>query len=151
MALLQSLTDLIHASEQMSVYVLFILLQVPTVDSMEYSVVNSCNYRTIQILGQQYSGTFGTEVTISASVVGGSGSVVVTDNNITVTGLSYTGSHTVRVVATSAVCPGVDNSNTDVPVMFNIRSEWNIPPELFLYHTFNNLLSNGTESVDWIH
>ena len=44
MVLLQSLTDqsdLIHASEQMSVYVLFILLQVPTVDSMEYSVVNS--------------------------------------------------------------------------------------------------------------
>ncbi len=54
-------------------------------------------------------------------------------------------------MATSAVCPGVDNSNTDVSVMFNIRSEWNIPPELFLYHTFNNLLSNGTESVDWIH
>ena len=68
------------------------------------------------------SGTFGTEVTISASVVGGSGSVVVTDNSITVTGLSYTRSHTVRVVATSAVCPGV-LSNTDVPVMFNIRSE----------------------------
>ncbi len=72
-------------------------------------------------------GTFGTEVTISASVVGDTGSVVVTDNNIIVTGLSYTESHTVRVVATStsAVCPGVDNSNTTVTVMFNIRSEWN--------------------------
>ncbi len=71
------------------------------------------------------SGTFGTEVTISASVVGGSGTVIVTDNNIiTVTGLSYTESHTVRVVATSAVCPGVLNSSSvDVPVMFNIRSE----------------------------
>ncbi len=70
------------------------------------------------------SGTFGTEVTISASMVGGSGSVVVTDNSITVTELSYTGSHTARVVATSAVCPGVLNSSiTDVPVVFNIRSE----------------------------
>ncbi len=35
-------------------------------------------------------GTFGTEVTISASVVGDTGSVVVTDDNIIVTGLSYT-------------------------------------------------------------
>ncbi len=66
------------------------------------------------------SGTFGTEVTISASVVGGSGTVEVTDNNITVTRLSYTESHTVNVVATSAVCSGVLNSITVVPVMFNI-------------------------------
>ena len=49
----------------------------------------------------------------------------VTDNNITVTGLSYTESHTVSVVATSAVCPGVLNSITVVPVMFNIACEWN--------------------------
>ena len=56
-------------------------------------------------------------------MVGGSGSVVVTDNSINVTGLSYTGSHTVSVVATSAVCPGVDNRSVDVPVVFNIRSE----------------------------
>ncbi len=70
------------------------------------------------------SGTFGTEVAMSASVVGGSGSVVVTDNVIIVTGLSYTESHTVSVIATSAVCPGVLNSSvTVVPVMFNIRSE----------------------------
>ena len=64
------------------------------------------------------SGTFGTEVAISASVVGGSGSVVVTDNSITVTGLSYTGSYTVRVVATV-----LSSSSVYVPVMFNIRSE----------------------------
>ncbi len=71
------------------------------------------------------SGTFGTEVSFYGNNVAGSGSVVVTDNNITVTGLSYTEFHTVRVVATSAVCPGVLNSSiTDVPVMFNIRSEW---------------------------
>ncbi len=64
-------------------------------------------------------------------MVGDTGSVVVTDNNIIVAGLSYTESHTVGVVATSAVCPGVLNSSiTDVPVMFNIRSEWNIPPEV---------------------
>ncbi len=70
------------------------------------------------------SGTFRTGVTISAIVVGGSGSVVVTDNNIIVIGLSYTRSHTVSIVATSAVCPGVLNSSSvDVPVMFNIRSE----------------------------
>ena len=55
------------------------------------------------------SGRFGTKVAISAGVVGGSGTVEVTDNNITVTGLSYTESHTVSVVATSAVCPGVLN------------------------------------------
>ncbi len=60
----------------------------------------------------------------------GSGSVEVTDNSINVTGLSYTGSHTISVVATSAVCPGVLNSNiTYVTVMFNIRSEW----KLFLF------------------
>ncbi len=58
-------------------------------------------------------------------VVGDSGTVVVTDNNITVTELSYSESHTVKVVATSAVCPRVDNSVTDVPVVFNLRSEWN--------------------------
>ncbi len=57
---------------------------------------------------------------------GGSGSVKVTGNSINVTGLSYTESHIVSVVATSAVCPGVLNSSiTNVTVMFNIRSEWN--------------------------
>ena len=94
-------------------------LSTPTVDSMEYSVGDSTTGRFRFLVSS--SGTFGTEVAISASVVGGSGSVVVADNSITVTGLSYTGSHIVRVVATSAVCPGVDNSNiTVVPVMFNI-------------------------------
>ncbi len=93
----------------------------PTVHNMEYSVGDSTTGRVNFLVSS--SGTFGTEVTISASVVGDTGSVAVTDN-INVTGLSYTESHTVRVVATSAVCPGVDNSNTDVPVVFNIRSEW---------------------------
>ncbi len=99
----------------------------PTVDSVEYSVGNSTTGQFRFLVSS--SGTFRTEVAISASVVGGSGSVIVTDNSITVTGLSYTESHTVSVVATSAVCPGVDNSTTDVPVVFNIRSEWNISPE----------------------
>ncbi len=72
------------------------------------------------------NGTFGTGVIFFGSVVGGSGSVVVTDNSITVTGLNYTKSHTVSVVATSAVCPGVLNSSSiDFPVIFNIRSECN--------------------------
>ncbi len=71
------------------------------------------------------SEAFETEATISASVVGGSGSVEVTRSIITVTGLSYTESHTVSVVATSVVCPGMQNNVTVVPVMFNIRSEWN--------------------------
>ncbi len=88
---------------------------------MEYSVGDSTTGRFRFLANSR--GTFGTEVTISASVVGDTGSVVVTDNNIIVTGLSYTRSHTFRVVATSAVCPGVDNSNNDVPVVFNIRSE----------------------------
>ncbi len=68
------------------------------------------------------SGTFGTEVNLSTNVV--EGSVEVAGGGFTVTGLSYTGSHTISVVATSAVCPGVLNSSvTVVPVMFNIRSE----------------------------
>ncbi len=72
------------------------------------------------------SGTFGTQVSFYGNVTG-SGSVVVKDNNIIVTGLSYTESHTVTLVATSAVCPGVLNSSiTDVSVMFNIRSELNL-------------------------
>ncbi len=95
----------------------------PIIDSMEYSVVDSTTGRFRFSVSS--SGTFGTEVNISASVVGDSGTVVVTDNNVTVTELSYNESHTVRVVATSAVCPGVDNSSIDVPVVFNIRSEWN--------------------------
>ena len=90
------------------------------------------------------SGTFGTKIAISASVEG-SGSVEVTDNSITVTGLNYTGSHTVSVVATSAVCPGVNNSITDVSVIFNIRCEWNTMQSLhFFYeltHTMHNYVS----------
>ncbi len=109
----------------------------PTVDGMEYSVVDSTTgrFRFLVSSSNGPSGTFGTGVTISASVVGGSGSVVVTDNSINVTELSYTESHTVRVVATSAVCAGVLNS-TDVSVMFNIRCEWNtMHAELaFLYN-----------------
>ncbi len=93
----------------------------PTVNSMEYSVGDSTTGRFRFLVSS--SGTFRTEVTISASVVGGSGSVVVTDNNITVTGLSYTESHIISVVATSAVCPGVLNSNIPFPVMFNITCE----------------------------
>ncbi|XP_064397532.1 uncharacterized protein LOC135344285 isoform X2 [Halichondria panicea] len=91
----------------------------PTVDSMEYSVGDSTTGRFRFLVSS--SGRLGTEVAISASVVGGSGTVVVTDNSITVIGLSYTRSHTVSIVATSAVCPGVLN-NTDVSVMFNIAS-----------------------------
>ncbi|XP_064397626.1 uncharacterized protein LOC135344348 isoform X2 [Halichondria panicea] len=93
----------------------------PTIDGMEYSVVDSPTGQ-FRFLASS-SGTFRTGVIISASVVGGSGSVVVTDNNIIVIGLSYTGSHTVSIVATSAVCPGVLNSSvTVVSVVFNIRT-----------------------------
>ncbi len=106
----------------------------PTVDSMEYSVVNSTTGRFRLLVSS--SGTFGTKVTLSASVVGGSGTVVVTDNMITVIGLSYTGSHTVSVLATSAVCPGVDNSSIDVPVVFNIRSEWTTCRSLYFCQPF---------------
>ncbi len=103
----------------------------PTVDSMEYSVGDSTTGRFRFLVSS--SGRLGTEVAISASVVGGSGTVVVTDNSITVIGLSYTRSHTVSIVATSAVCPGVLN-NTDVSVMFNIACEWNtMQTELAFY------------------
>ena len=95
---------------------------IPTVDNVKYSVVDSTTGRFIFLASS--SGTFGTEVTISASVAGDSGSVVVTDNSIVVTGLSYGESHTVSVVATSDVCPGVLNNSIDVPVSFNIKSEW---------------------------
>ncbi len=78
------------------------------------------------------SGTFGTAITFYGSVVGGSGLVEVTDSIITVTGLRYTGSHTISVVATSDVCPGVLNSSVIfVPVMFNIRSEWTMHRNLY--------------------
>ncbi len=69
-----------------------------------------------------------------------SGSVEVTDNNIVVTGLSYTGFHTVCVVAASAVCPGVLNSSIDVSVMFNIRSEWTTCQRFHFYYTISQLL-----------
>ncbi len=95
------------------------------------------------------SGTFGTEITVSASVVGGSGSVVVTDNSVTVTGLSYTGSHTVSVVATSAVCPRV-LKNTNVTVMFNIKCEWNTMQTLCLIPLIIVCFSPCTDSAHWI-
>ena len=85
-----------------------------TVDSVEYLVVDLTTGRFRFLVSS--SGAFRTRVTISASVV-------VTDNIITATGLSYIRSHTVSVVATSDVCPGVLNSSTVVPVVFNIRSE----------------------------
>ncbi len=88
---------------------------------MEYSVIDPTTGQ-ITLLAIS-AGTFGTNVSFYGSV-DGIGTVVVTDNNVTVTGLSYTESHTVNVVATSDVCPGVLNSSvTVVPVMFNIRSE----------------------------
>ncbi len=112
----------------------------PTVDSMEYSVGDSTTGRFRFLVSS--SGRFRTEVAISAGVVGGSGTVEVTDNNITVTGLSYTGSHTVSVVATSDVCPGVLNSITVVPVVFNIACEWNTKVDIYLFiiNTFSQPL-----------
>ena len=95
------------------------------------------------------SGTFGTAITFYGSVVGGSGLVEVTGSIITVTGLSYTESHTVSVVATSAVCPGVLNSSVIfVPVMFNIRSEWTTG--VCISHKFWCFLSSCTDSTNWI-
>ncbi len=65
--------------------------------------------------------------------------MVVTDNSIDITGLSYTESHTLLVVATSAVCPGVLN-NTDVSVMFNVRSKWNTKVCISLWLFFSALV-----------
>ncbi len=113
----------------------------PFVDSVEYSVFNELNGQvTLLVIS---SGTFGTGVRFYGSVES-SDSVEVANNNITVTGLSYTGSHTVSVVATSDVCPGVLNSSSvNVPVMFNIRSKLLIE-RLYILYTIANFPSACT-------
>ena len=63
-------------------------------------------------------GVVGTSASYSASVVGGSGSVQVADNIITVSGLSYTESHVVNVSGT--VCP---EAMARIPISFNLTSE----------------------------
>ncbi len=110
-------------------------------DQMDAPISISITILTGQImLLVNSSEVFGTAITFYGSVVGGSGSVEVTDNNIIVTGLSYTGFHTVCVVAASAVCPGVLNSSIDVSVMFNIRSEWTTCQRFHFYYTISQLL-----------
>ncbi len=91
---------------------------------MEKSLIDS----TTGLVTFEASSTasFGTGVSYLGSVVGGGGSLSVDGNRFTVTGLSYTESHTVSVVATSAVRPGVLNSSSiDIKVEFNIESKAN--------------------------
>ena len=95
----------------------------PTVVSAEYSVVDRSTGQVTFLVSS--SGAFETGVSFYGNVIG-DGSVEVAGDSINVTGLSYTESHTVSVVATSAVCPGMLNgSSIDVSVMFNTKSEWN--------------------------
>ena len=54
-------------------------------------------------------------VSYNASVIGGS--VQVTGDTITVTGLSYARTHTVTV--TAAICPGIETNSVLIPISFN--------------------------------
>ena len=93
----------------------------PTVSPIEYSVESATTGRVRFTVSSM--GTFRTAVTFGATVIGGSGTVQVTGNTITVRGLSSTLNHTVMVTATSAVCPGVMSSDVTVSTPFSTRSE----------------------------
>ena len=93
----------------------------PTISSIEYSVESATTGRVRFTVSSM--GTIGTAVTFGATVLGGSGTVQVTGNSVTVTGLSYVLNHTVIVSATSVACSEVMHSNTIVPVPFSTRSE----------------------------
>ncbi len=114
---------IIILSEIMSFYLATGPPSTPTVVSTEYSVVDGSTGHVTFLVSS--SGAFGTGVRFYGSVIG-DGSVEVAGDRLTVTGLSYTESHTVSVVATSAVCPGILNgSSINVPEIFNTKSEWN--------------------------
>ena len=93
----------------------------PTISSIEYSVESATTGRVRFTVSSM--GTLGTAVSFGATVLGGSGTVQVTGNTITVTGLSSVLNHTVIVSATSVACSEVMYSNTIVPITFSIRSE----------------------------
>ncbi len=111
----------------------------PTVGTLTYSVINSM---TGQVTFKASStGSFGTGVRFYHSLLGDGSSTELTNGTITVTGLSYTEFHTVRVVATSAVCPGVLNSSSiDVPLNFNIASKISCIHLIFLFSQNLHLL-----------
>ena len=93
----------------------------PTISSIEYSVESATTGQVRVTVSSM--GTLGTAVSFGATVLGGSGTVQVTGNTITVTGLSSILNHTVIVSATSVVCSQVMYSNTIVPVPFSTRSK----------------------------
>ena len=88
---------------------------VPTIGSTLYSIESALTGSVT--LNASSTSPFGAAVNYNASVTGGSGRVTVTDNIITVTGLSYTQTHTVTV--TAAVCPGIKTRGTPISVTFN--------------------------------
>ena len=90
----------------------------PTTNQVEYSVESANTGRAQFTVSSE--GTFGTPVTFGASVIEGSGTVQVTGNTITVTGIDYN-KQTVLITANS-VCSGL-SSNTTVPIFFSLRSE----------------------------
>ena len=93
----------------------------PAISPVEYSVESATTGRVRLTVSS--IGTLGTAVSFGATVLGGSGTVQVTGNTITVTGLSYVLNYTVIVSATSVVCSEVMYSNTIVPVPFSTRSK----------------------------
>ena len=93
------------------------------------------------------TGTLGTNISYFGSVVGGDGSVQVDDNMFTVTGLSYTESHTVNVVAINAACPGALDSNTSVVINFDIRSKYMYVYFSKMYHILFYLYRASDDST----
>ena len=93
----------------------------PTTGPIEYSVESATTGRVRFNVSSM--GTFGTAVSYNASVVGGSGTVQVSGNTITVMGLNYTQMHSIMVTATSAICPGLGPRSINVPISFSIKSE----------------------------
>ena len=85
-----------------------------TISSIEYSVESATTGQVRFTVSSM--GTLGTAVSFGATVLGGSGTVLVTENTITVTGLSIILNHTVMVTATSIFCSQVMYINTTVPI-----------------------------------
>ena len=89
----------------------------PTLGPVEYSVESATTGRAVFTVSSM--GSFGTAVSYSGSVIGGNGTVETTGNSIVVAGLDYTQTHTVVVMATSAVCPGVEARNMTFTLSFS--------------------------------
>ena len=87
----------------------------PTIGSTLYSIKSALTGSVT--LNASSMSSSGVTISYNANVTGDSGGVTVTDNIITVTGLSYNQTHTLTV--TAAVCPGIETNSTTISVSFN--------------------------------